>query len=244
MVNVQKDRDAHVLVDMHEVLHDLFGRDRVERRDRLVGKDDLRVLRERARERHALLLAAGELVGAHIRLIENADLVERFERLDLVRFPERAEQHAPERHIRHARGQNVLDNARARHEIERLEHHADAAAETPQALAGERAHIRAVHRQRAGGDPVHPVHRAQQRGLARTGAADDRSEFAVGDREIYIVQPDRAVGIYLGNVVKYNHTDSSFLYSARGGRHSGRFDAVPSSPQLGKCLSWRRRAPG
>ena len=58
MVNVQKDRDAHVLVDMHEVLHDLFGRDRVKRRDRLVGKDDLRVLRERARERHALLLAA------------------------------------------------------------------------------------------------------------------------------------------------------------------------------------------
>ena len=62
-------------------------------------------LGERARQRHALLLAAGELVGAHIRLIENADLVERFERLDLVLFAERTQQHAPEGHIRHARGE-------------------------------------------------------------------------------------------------------------------------------------------
>ena len=209
MVNVQKDRDAHVLVDMHEVLHDLFGRDRVERRDRLVGKDDLRVLRERARERHALLLAAGELVGAHIRLIENAHLVQRFQRLELVLFAERAQQHTPEGHIRHAGGEHILDHSRARDQIERLEHHADAPAELPQRLAGKGAHIRAVHRQRAGGDPVHAVHRPQQRGLARAGAADDGDELAVLNGQVHIVQAHGAVGIYLGYMVKYDHTVSS-----------------------------------
>ena len=68
---------------------------------------------------------------------------------------------------------------------------------------------------------MHPVHGAQQRGFARSGAADDRNELAVGDREVNIVQPDRAVGVNLGNVVKYNHTDSSF-FIWRAGRAAQR----------------------
>jgi len=77
------------------------------------------------------------------------------------------------------------------------------------AFAGQGAHVRAVHRQRAGGDPVHAVHRAQQRGLARAGAADDGDEFAVLNGQVHIVQTHGAVGIYLGYMVKYDHTVSS-----------------------------------
>ena len=69
--------------------------------------------------------------------------------------------------------------------------------------------IRAVHRQRAGGDPVHTVHRAQQRGLTRAGAADDGDELAVLNGQVYIVKAHGAVGIYLGYMVKYDHTVSS-----------------------------------
>ena len=109
----------------------------IERGDRLVRQNDVRILRQRARQRDALLLAAGELVGAHIGLVQNADLVQGLERLDFVLFAERTQKHAPERHVRHAGGEHVFDHARARDEIKRLEHHADPAPELPQGLAGE-----------------------------------------------------------------------------------------------------------
>ena len=209
MVDVQQDGNAHLLIDVNEVLHHLLGGHRVEGGDRLVRQNDVGALGQRPRQRHALLLAAGELVGAHIRLIENAHLVQRLERLELVLFAERAQQHAPEGHIRHAGGEHILDHSRARDQIERLEHHADAPAELPQRLAGQGAHIRAVHRQRAGGDPVHTVHRPQQRGLAGAGAADDGDKFAVPNGQVHIVKAHGAVGIYLGYMVKYDHTVSS-----------------------------------
>ena len=49
MVDVQQDRDFIFLIDAHEVLHDLLGRDGVEGSDRLIGEDDLRILVQRAR---------------------------------------------------------------------------------------------------------------------------------------------------------------------------------------------------
>ena len=44
-------------------LHDLMRRSRIEIAGRLVGKQQARRVDERARDRHALLLAAGELAG-------------------------------------------------------------------------------------------------------------------------------------------------------------------------------------
>jgi len=209
MVDVQQNGDAQLLIDVNEVLHHLLGGHGVEGGARLVRQNDAGVLGQRPRQRHALLLTAGELVGAHIRLVQNAHLVQRFQCLELVLFAERAQQHTPEGHIRHAGGEHILDHGGAGDQIERLEHHADAPAELPQAFAGQGAHVRAVHRQRAGGDPVHAVHRPQQRGLARAGAADDGDELAVPNGQVHIVQAHGAVGIYLGYMVKYDHTVSS-----------------------------------
>ena len=56
---------------------------------------------------------------------------------------------------------------------------------------------------------VHPVDGAQQGGLARAGTADDGDELAVLNGQVYIVQAHGAVGIYLGYMVKFNHTVSS-----------------------------------
>ena len=78
--------------------------------------------------------------------------------------------------------QNVMANTRARDEIERVEHNAAAAVDTPKALTEERVLIRGVRRKGAGGLPVHPLHRSQQLRLARTEAAATDSEFAVRDR--------------------------------------------------------------
>ena len=96
------------------------------------------ILVERAGERDALLLAAGELVAADVGLIQNTDLIQRGgEGGELLLLVEQAEEHAEEAHIRHHGGQNVLERRRAGDEVEGLEDHADLAAELAQRLAGE-----------------------------------------------------------------------------------------------------------
>ena len=135
MMDVQQDGDAHLLIDAHKVLHHLLGGDRIKGGHRLVSQNDTGILRQRASQRHTLLLTAGQLVGAHIGLIQDPHLVQRLQRLDFVLLPEGAQQHPPERHVRHAGGQHVLDDGGSCHQIEGLEHHADAPAEAAQALA-------------------------------------------------------------------------------------------------------------
>lgn len=58
---------------------------------------------------------------------------------------------------------------------------------------------------------MHAVDGTQQRGLARAGTANDGDEFTVIDAQADVVQADRAVGIYFGYMVKYDHKASSFL---------------------------------
>ena len=148
---------------MYKVFHDLFGRHGIERGDGLVCQNDVRILRQGARQRDALLLTAGELVGAHIGLVQNADLVKGLERPDFILFAERTQKHAPERHVRHAGGEHVFNDARARDEIKRLEHHADSAPEFAKGFAGKPGHVGTVYGKAPGGDLVHPVHSAQER---------------------------------------------------------------------------------
>ena len=61
------------LVDPQQELEDLPADQRVEVAGRLVGDDDPRVVDERARDRRALLLAAGELLRVLLRLLGEAD---------------------------------------------------------------------------------------------------------------------------------------------------------------------------
>src|SRR5215213_5677268 len=62
LVRDEDERDASLAVEALEDVHHLDRGARVERARRLVGEDELRVVDERARNRHALLLAARELV--------------------------------------------------------------------------------------------------------------------------------------------------------------------------------------
>ena len=162
-----------------------------------------------------------------------------------VLLAERAQQHPPERHVRHAGGEHILDHACARDEVKRLEYHADPAPELPQPLAGKARDVGTVHGQCAGGDLVHAVDGAQQRGLARAGAADDGDEFAVVDTQTDVVQADRAVGIYFGYVVKYDHKASSFLKSSAGRARTAEGICRASPPRVGKVrwISPLRSAP-
>ena len=135
MVDVQKDRDAHLPVDPHEVLHHLPGGDGVQGRHRLIRQDDAGVLGQGPGQGHPLLLPAGELVRPHIGLVQDAHLFQALQGLQLVRLAEGPQQHPPEGHVRHAGGEHIADDGGPGHEIEGLEHHADAPAEAAQALA-------------------------------------------------------------------------------------------------------------
>ena len=63
-------------VDPVDQLHDPDRRLGVEVAGRLVGQEQRRVVDERARDRHALLLAARQLVGVVVQLRREADQAE------------------------------------------------------------------------------------------------------------------------------------------------------------------------
>ena len=109
----------------HHVEH-LVDHLRVERRGRLVEQHRDRVHRQRARDRDALLLAAGELAGKLVLVRDQADAVEQLAGL-LVGLPSRSR---PSTlicaSVRFSRDRQV------REQLEVLEHHADARAQLRQ----------------------------------------------------------------------------------------------------------------
>ena len=63
-----------------------LGVARVERGDGLVGEDDLRVLHQRAGDRDALLLSAGQALGALGREVAKVKSIEGPESVELLRI--------------------------------------------------------------------------------------------------------------------------------------------------------------
>ena len=88
----------------------------VELAGRLVGQDQDRLLDQRPGDRHPLLLAAGELIGAVIEAIAQADLGQQLDGpLPLLG------RHAPGQE----RDQHVLERRQVADQVERLEDEAD-----------------------------------------------------------------------------------------------------------------------
>ena len=137
-----------------ELVADHSAGDRVKRGERLVEQQHLRLARERAGERDALALAARELRRPDAREVRDA---EAFEQVGAI---------APggETHVggdREVREQAVV-----------LWHVADAAALRKHANAPRRVEPELpVERDPSALGTLEPRHRAQQRALARTGAA-------------------------------------------------------------------------
>ena len=178
---VQAAHDGQSLVDgdLADERHDLLARLGVERGDGLVGEQDLGVLHERAGDGDALLLSAGEGVGALVGAVEQADAVEVVERLQL-----RGRGRTP-------RGRDAVRGRAASepvstfsstvsdgHELELLEDEADAAAQPAQgALPESAATSRRAPRRCPAVGPLEAVEVPQQRRLARArrGRAARRS---------------------------------------------------------------------
>jgi hypothetical protein len=146
------ERGAFLLAQLEEQLEHGVAGLRVEVSGRLVGEQDVRPRREGARDRDALLLAAGELR----RIV----------------VPARAEPHPLEqrvtacRGIRHAvhleRQEHVLAGGQVREQLEGLEHEPEVvAAQERQAVLVERLERLAEHPHAALGGPIEPCEQAQ-----------------------------------------------------------------------------------
>src|SRR5882672_7759994 len=122
----------------------------------LVGENDLRLINQRARDGHALLLAAGELRGEMRQAVAKAYALQRFFSLLFVG-----------------------DAMEIRHEVELLEDEADfLRAVTHQPVFAEFRKIDAVNDHMAGGERVQAAENIDERGFSRTGGAHERDPFA------------------------------------------------------------------
>jgi hypothetical protein len=163
--------------------HDLHPTPGVERGGRLVGKDQRRLVGERAPNRHALLLAAGE-VGRHIvGAVGDFEVVEQLPGA----AARAAAVHAVELH-----GQgDVVQRREEGDQVVCLE-------DEPDVLAAEAAHVDAdpaiavdrlaIYLDQAGAGIDDQADAQEQRGLARTAGAEQRDQLAGLDIEIDTIQ--------------------------------------------------------
>jgi hypothetical protein len=97
-VQVADDGDAEMLVDPQQCIHDHASVGGVERGDRLIGKDEIGLLHQRAGDSDALLLAAGELIGSLRGKRGNVELFQCRHGDGLVLGRPEARERAPGRH--------------------------------------------------------------------------------------------------------------------------------------------------
>ena len=170
----------------------------VERGDRLVGEQDLGLLHQRAGDRDALLLPAGELVGAVQRMRHHVQALQRTDGEGPVLRREQEHQRAKRAVVADAAHQDIGHDREPRHQVELLEHHralgAPAAHPTPLQRAdidigAEHAVAEYPPRRRV----RQPVDHPQQRRLSRTRAPDDPDHLPLRHRDRHVVHRDEPV---------------------------------------------------
>ncbi len=180
--------------ELGEQLHDLGAAPAVERAGGLIGEDDATAVHQRARDRHALLLAAGELAGAVVDALAEAEAGEQLLGAGVALLARHAGIHR--RHF------DVVARGGAAEQVVALEHEAEGLA--PQArerVAVERGDVLAHEAVGAAGGAVEAAEEVHQRGLARTRGTHDGDELAGVDGEVDAVQ-DAGLDLAIGEAAR------------------------------------------
>jgi hypothetical protein len=168
-------------IQLGEQPHDLFRGLRIERPRGFVGEDELRLVHQGAGDGHALLLAAGEFGRGVLGTLGEAHACE-------ARLGARMAFGRLHPGIDH-RQFDVLERARARQQVELLEHEADAAvADRRERIAGQALDRLARQTVGAAGGLIEAAEDVHQRALARARSAHDRDELAGVDVEAHAAQ--------------------------------------------------------
>ncbi|MNU64624.1 hypothetical protein D3C71_539060 [compost metagenome] len=179
VVTDEEEGDAERRLQFHHQVDNLCLHGNVQRRDGLIGDDQLRVQHKRTRYADALTLAAGELVWKSFdRIRPQADAAQNFRDL-LHGLSARAKAVFEERLGN--RRTNPRAGIKAGEWI--LKDHLDTTTHPTQVGATNRLGIETVDGDGARDRLGQPHDRAPGRGLAATGFSDQRQRFAFGDRK-------------------------------------------------------------
>jgi len=167
---------------------------------RLVGQDDGRGVGQGTGDGHALLLAAGQLLGFVPIAVAQADQGQKFQTL----FHGLVLGGAGENH-----GQgDVFQGGHDLDEIKRLKNIADLAVAQPGQLIGvELGDIHLVDEDLAGARFVEPADHVEQGGFARAGRPHDGQVFAGLDDEIHAAQGRDHLRAHLEGLGHAGHPD-------------------------------------
>ena len=169
---------------------------RIKSRGRFVKEHADRIHGERAGDGHALLLAAGELAGELVGVLEKADAIEQLQTAFGGFFAVAAE------HL-HLSEHEVFADREVRKEFEVLENHADTAAQLGQVRLRV-AHGDAIDDDLALLEGFECVDGLDERGFAGTGRAANNDDFALLDLDRAILE-DLEVAVPLADVFDFNH---------------------------------------
>src|SRR5262245_60075891 len=189
-------------VQLAQEVHDRLAVPRVEVAGRLVGEEDRGFARERAGDRDALLLPAGELRRVVVHPVRHADALERVQR-GLAAFVAAHALAVGERPL------DVLQHGQVADQVEGLEDEADALVpHFGTRGAAERRDVLAVEQVLALGRRVEEAEQREERRLAAARRAGDREELALRDVEVDAVERVRleVVGVEdLGDGLEADH---------------------------------------
>jgi hypothetical protein len=166
-------RDARALDDVANLEGKALAQVDVQVRERLVEQQQVRFRRQRARQRHALLLASGKLV--RIGVAYTGQTHQRQHRIDArARFgrwpPSEAEA-------------DIAGHGQVRKQRVILKDHANPTPLGGRHSAGRRNHV-AGQSDAAGGDGLEAGNAAQHRGLAAPGGTEQAADLPFGKREV------------------------------------------------------------
>ena len=167
-------------VDALEQVHDAAGGLRVQVSRGLVADEQRRAVHDGAGDGHALLLAAGELVGIAVELVGQAHEAQHLGHLgldDVTALPD------------YLQGEgHVLEDGLVRQELEVLEHAADVAAQVGHAPVAHGGQILVRHVDLARGGLDLAGKQTDEGGLARPGMAHEEDELPGEDLQSDVVQ--------------------------------------------------------
>ena len=170
--------------------HDFLARYRVEAGNRFVGQDDLGLLRERARNADALLLAARQFVGATPGFVGQVNTAQHVLCDVHVFLAEKVEDAAHPGALRQPSCQDIGNDRESIHKIELLEDHRNSGSDAAKLFPADSL-VADTHL--ASRRVLQSVHETKQGGLARATGTQNNGETTRCDLGVDALQGFEAV---------------------------------------------------